>query len=95
VPCLTRAGAIDSIVEPRRGDSRPYGRERDDGVLSIASGLFHSIYPGSSKPVAADLVTLDKDPLKVAQSTIEDIKVIAMIKEGKMVFPATQVAHTP
>jgi predicted amidohydrolase YtcJ len=36
----------------------------------------------------ADLVILDKDPLKVAPMDIKDIKVLETIKEGKNVFTA-------
>jgi heat shock protein HslJ len=36
----------------------------------------------------ADLVILDKDPLKVDRMTIKDIKVVETIKEGVTIFPA-------
>lgn len=36
----------------------------------------------------ADLVILDKDPLKVDPMTIKDIKVVETIKEGTTIFPA-------
>ncbi len=37
----------------------------------------------------ADLVILDKDPLKVDPMTIKDIKVVETIKEGVTIFPAS------
>ena len=36
----------------------------------------------------ADLVILDKDPLKVEPMAIKDIKVLETIKEGKPVYSA-------
>lgn len=36
----------------------------------------------------ADLVILDKDPLKVEPMAIKDIKVVETLKEGRTVFPA-------
>ncbi len=36
----------------------------------------------------ADLVILDKDPLKVEPMTIKDIKIVETIKEGTTIFPA-------
>jgi hypothetical protein len=36
----------------------------------------------------ADLVILDKDPLKVEPMAIKDIKVLETIKEGKSVYSA-------
>jgi predicted amidohydrolase YtcJ/heat shock protein HslJ len=44
---------------------------------------------GTLKPgKLADLVILDKNPLKVDKMTIMDIKVIETIKEGQTIFPA-------
>ncbi len=37
----------------------------------------------------ADLVVLDKDPLKVEPTAIKDIKVVETIKNGKAIFPAS------
>jgi hypothetical protein len=34
----------------------------------------------------ADLVVLDKNPMKVAPETIKDIKVLETIKEGKTIY---------
>ena len=43
----------------------------------------------------ADLVILDKDPLKVGKMDIKDIKVVETIKEGVTVYPAPANAKTP
>ncbi len=37
----------------------------------------------------ADLVLLDKDPLKVAPTAIKEIKVVETIKSGRTIFPAS------
>ena len=42
----------------------------------------------------ADLVILDKDPLKVEPMAIKDIKVLETIKEGKTIYPAPAGADT-
>jgi predicted amidohydrolase YtcJ len=51
-----------------------YGEEKSKGSLE----------PGK----LADLVVLDKNPLKVEPVAIKDIKVVQTIKEGKTIFPA-------
>ena len=43
----------------------------------------------------ADLVILDKDPLKVAPMAIKDIKVVETIKEGVTIYPAPAKARAP
>ena len=43
-----------------------------------------SLEPGK----LADLVILDKNPLKVDPMTIKDIKVVETIKEGKTIYKA-------
>jgi predicted amidohydrolase YtcJ len=43
-----------------------------------------SLEPGK----LADLVILDRNPLKVAPDAIKDIKVVETIKEGKTIFRA-------
>ena len=43
----------------------------------------------------ADLVILDKDPLKVKPMAIKDIKVVETIKEGITIYPAPVHAKTP
>ena len=43
----------------------------------------------------ADLVILDKDPLKVDKAAIKDIKVVETIKEGATIYPAPADAKAP
>ena len=43
----------------------------------------------------ADLVILDKDPLKVDPMTIKDIKVVETIKEGETIYPAPAGGFKP
>lgn len=43
----------------------------------------------------ADLVILDKDPLKVDPMTLKDIKIVETIKEGATIYPAPADARTP
>jgi len=43
----------------------------------------------------ADLVILDKDPLKVESMAIRDIKVVETIKEGVTIFPTSSGATSP
>ncbi len=43
----------------------------------------------------ADLVILDKDPLKVASMEIKDIKVVETIKDGTTIYPAPASAQQP
>ena len=43
----------------------------------------------------ADLVILDKDPLKVDPRAIKDIKVLETIKEDKIIYPAVAGAKKP
>ena len=43
----------------------------------------------------ADLVILDKDPLKVEPMAIKDIKVVETIKEGKTIYPVPARAEAP
>jgi len=51
-----------------------YGEERSKGSLE----------PGK----LADLVILDRNPLKVDPMAIKDIKVVETIKEGKTIYKA-------
>jgi len=43
----------------------------------------------------ADLVILDKDPLKVEPAAIKDVKVLETIKEGKTIHPAAAGGEKP
>ena len=43
----------------------------------------------------ADLVILDKDPLKVEPMAIKDIKVLETIKEGRTIYPAAASEQKP
>ncbi len=58
-----------------------YGEEKSKGTLE----------PGK----LADLVILDKDPLKVEKAAIKDIKVVETVKEGKTIYPAPADANAP
>ena len=43
----------------------------------------------------ADLVILDKDPLKVEPNDIKDIRVVETIKEGRTIYPASAAQPEP
>jgi predicted amidohydrolase YtcJ len=51
-----------------------YGEEADKGTLQIGK--------------LADLVVLDRNPLKVPVDEIKDVKVVETFKEGRSVFRA-------
>ncbi|RQO33234.1 hydrolase [Herminiimonas sp. KBW02] len=78
----TRSGAVlgeDQRVSPYIAlksitdwASRQYFEEKNKGTISVGK--------------LADLVILDKNPLKVDPATIRDIKVLETIKEGKTIF---------
>ena len=55
---------------------RPISMERRDSKGSLEPGKL------------ADLVILDKNPLKVDPTAIKDIKVVETIKEGKTIYKA-------
>ncbi len=52
-----------------------YGEQATKGTLEVGK--------------LADLVILDKDPLKVEPMAIKDIKVVETIKEGETIYPAS------
>jgi hypothetical protein len=81
---ISRAGAEigpDQRVTPLEGlkamtiwVAEQYGEQTSKGSLE----------PGK----LADLVILEKNPLKVERMAIKDIKVVATIKEGKTIYAA-------
>ena len=58
-----------------------YGEEATKGTLEAGK--------------LADLVILDKDPLKVDPKAIRDIKVVETIKEGVTIYPTPEDAEEP
>jgi predicted amidohydrolase YtcJ/heat shock protein HslJ len=81
---ISRAGAeigLDQRVNPYEGlkcmtewASEQYGEQASKGTLEAGK--------------RADLVILNKDPLKVDPKAIKDIKVVETIKDGVSIFPA-------
>jgi predicted amidohydrolase YtcJ/heat shock protein HslJ len=81
---ISRGGAeigLDQRVTPYEGlkcmtqwASEQYDEQASKGTLEVGK--------------LADLVILDKDPLKVDPLTIKDIKVVETIKEGRTIYPA-------
>ena len=81
---VSRTGVIvgpDQRITPYEGlqavtinGAYQYGEQKSKGSLEAGK--------------LADLVILDKNPLKVKPMTIKDIKVIETIKEEKIIFPA-------
>jgi predicted amidohydrolase YtcJ len=79
---VSRAGSViggDQRVTPLEGlkamtinVAYQYGEQASKGSLEVGK--------------LADLVILDKNPLKVDPMSIKDIKVIETIKEGKTIF---------
>lgn len=88
---ISRAGesiGTDQCVTPYEGlkcmtewAAEQYGEQSSKGTLE--------------KGKLADLVILDKDPLKVGKTTIKDIKVMETIKEGTTIYPAPADAKAP
>jgi len=80
---ISRGGAeigLDQRVTPYEGlkcmtewAAEQYDEQASKGTLEVGK--------------LADLVILDKDPLKVDPMTIKDIKVVETIKEGTTIFP--------
>ena len=73
---------IQSHDKISRGESRAIASETED--LFAYYLINRSLEPGK----LADLVILDKNPLKVDPMTLRDIKVIETIKEGKTIYKA-------
>jgi predicted amidohydrolase YtcJ/heat shock protein HslJ len=81
---ISRAGAeigLDQRVNPYEGlkcmtewAAEQYGEQASKGTLEAGK--------------RADLVILNKDPLKVDPKAIKDIKVVETIKDGVSIFPA-------
>ena len=88
---ISRAGAEigpDQRVTPYEGlkamtewAAEQYDEQASKGTLEVGK--------------LADLVILDKDPLKVDPMTIKDIKVVETIKEGITIYPAAAEAAKP
>ncbi len=88
---ISRAGAAigpDQRVPPYEGlkamtewVAEQYGEQDTKGTLEAGK--------------LADLVILDKDPLKVEPMAIKDIKIVETIKEGKTIYPAATDAEKP
>jgi hypothetical protein len=58
-------------------------------TINAAHQYFEEKSKGSLEPgKLADLVILDKNPLKVDPMTIKDIKVVETFKEGKSIYKA-------
>ena len=88
---ISRAGAeigLDQRVTPFEGlkamtewAAEQYDEQATKGTLEVGK--------------LADLVILDKDPLKVEPMAIKDIKVVETIKEGVTIYPAPAGAKAP
>lgn len=58
-------------------------------TINAAHQYFEESSKGSLEPgKLADLVILDRNPLKVDPMTIKDIKVVETLKEGKSIYRA-------
>jgi len=56
-------------------------------TVNVAEQYNESESKGSlAKGKLADLVILDKNPLKVDPMTIKDIKIVQTIKDGKLIY---------
>lgn len=69
-----RVTAFEGLKAMTEWVAEQYGEQDTKGTLEIGK--------------LADLVILDKDPLKVDPTAIKDIKVVETIKEGVTIFPA-------
>ena len=88
---ISRGGSaigIDQCVTPYEGlkcmtewASEQYDEQASKGTLEVGK--------------LADLVILDKDPLKVEKQFIKDILIVETIKEGTTIYPAHADAKAP
>ena len=69
-----RVTALEGLQAMTINVARQYGEQASKGSLE----------PGK----LADLVILDRNPLKVEPMAIKDIRVVETIKEGKTIYPA-------
>ncbi|RYD28215.1 MAG: META domain-containing protein, partial [Verrucomicrobiaceae bacterium] len=69
-----RVTAYEGLKAMTEWVAEQYGEEKTKGTLEVGK--------------LADLVILDKDPLKVDAPAIKDIKVVETIKEGVTIYPA-------
>jgi len=79
---ISRAGAkvgLDQCISPYEGLKAM--------TVNVAEQYNESESKGSlAKGKRADLVILDKNPLKVDPMTIKDIKIVQTIKDGKLIY---------
>jgi len=69
-----RVTAFEGLKSMTEWVAAQYGEQATKGTLEAGK--------------LADLVILDKDPLKVAPMDLKDIKVVETIKEGKTIYSA-------
>lgn len=69
-----RISALEGLQTMTINVARQYGEEASKGSLEVGK--------------LADLVVLDKNPLKVEPQAIKDIKVVETVKEGKTIYTA-------
>ncbi len=74
-----RVTAFEGLKAMTAWVAEQYGEQDSKGTLEVGK--------------LADLVILDKDPLKVKPMAIKDIKVLRTIKTGKTIFPAAATAN--
>ena len=76
-----RVTAFEGLKAMTEWVAEEYGEQATKGTLEAGK--------------LADLVILDKDPLKVDPMAIKDIKVLETIKEGKTIYPVPAHAKAP
>ena len=70
-----RVTAYEGLKSMTEWAAEQYGEQDSKGTLEVGK--------------LADLVILDKDPLKVEPKDIKDIRVVETIKEGRSIYPAS------